>query len=96
MDKSTLQSITDYLKLKPVISAWIFGSYAREEASLESDIDILVELDYESKIDLFDFIKMNYELSDLLHKKIDLISTKSLSPFIKPAVDKDKVLIYAR
>ncbi|MCG2716559.1 MAG: nucleotidyltransferase domain-containing protein, partial [Candidatus Marinimicrobia bacterium] len=38
--------ITDYFKDKPVLRAYLFGSQVRNEADVDSDIDILVELDY--------------------------------------------------
>ena len=38
--------ISDYFQNKPVLKAYLFGSYVRGEASEQSDIDILIELDY--------------------------------------------------
>jgi predicted nucleotidyltransferase len=65
--------IQAYFKSKPVLRAWIFGSYARGEANVESDVDILVELDYDSKIG-WEFITMQNELQNALCKKVDLVS----------------------
>jgi len=89
------QIIKAYFQDKPVKKAYLFGSYVRGEARADSDIDILVELDYEVKIGLL-FVKMQLDLEDLLHKKVDLVSEKGFSKYIKPIVDKEKLLIYAR
>ena len=78
---------------KPVKKAYLFGSCARNEALQNSDIDLLVELDFSSHIGL-GFIQMKFDLEDLLHRKVDLVSEDGLSKYIKPYVDKDKILIY--
>lgn len=46
----------------------LFGSYSRGEADKDSDVDILVELDYSKHIGL-GFIQLKYEIEETLHKK---------------------------
>lgn len=79
----------------PVKRAYLFGSYARDEATIDSDLDILVELDHTQPIGMKFFI-YQAELEDLLHKKVDLVSSQGLSRHVEPYIDKDKVLIYER
>lgn len=80
---------------KPVKKAYLFGSYARNEANSDSDIDLLVELDYSKPIGL-SFIQMIIDLEALLQTKVDLVTEDGLSKYVKPYVDKDKRLIYER
>ena len=87
--------IQKFFKTRPVMRAWIIGSYSRGEATDDSDIDILVELDYDSKIG-WEFITMQQELQEALGKKVDLISARGLSPFIGPHIEAEKQLIYER
>ncbi len=87
---SVLQS---YFKDKPVLRAYLFGSQARKEATEESDVDILVELDYDQKIG-WEFVSMQLELEALLETKVDLVSARGLSPFIGPHIEAEKLLIY--
>lgn len=89
------EKIIDFFKSKPVLKAYVFGSYSKGEASENSDIDLLVELDYKRPIGLA-FIGMQLELESLLNKKVDLVSANGLSKYIKPIIDKEKQLIYAR
>jgi len=87
--------LQDYFKDKPVFKAFVFGSFARGDAISKSDYDILVELDYSKKIGM-EFIQMQVELSELLKANVDLVSDKALSKYIRPFVDREKVLIYER
>jgi predicted nucleotidyltransferase len=90
-----LQAIRTYFRDKPVIRAFLFGSYARNEALESSDIDILVELDYTKHIGL-GFAGMKLELEEMLQRKIDLVSSRAISKYISPFVDRDKRLIYEK
>lgn len=76
-----------------MLRAWLFGSFARGEETPDSDIDILVDLDYSKPVGL-EFVQMQLDLMELLRKPIDLVSSRGLSKYIKPYIDKDKVLLY--
>lgn len=95
MSEEVINKIRKFFKDKPVIKAYLFGSYARNEQDEKSDIDILVELDYTQKVGM-EYIRMKLELEDLLNNKVDLVSAGGLSKYIKPYIDKDKILIYER
>ena len=90
-----IKSIQDYFQDKPVVKAFLFGSFSRNEALSNSDVDILVELDYSKHIGL-GFVNMKLELEDRLHKKVDLISSNAVSKYILPFINNDKQLIYER
>lgn len=95
LDKNKLETIKGYFQTRPVLKAYLFGSYVRGEADNHSDIDILVDLDYSQRIGL-QFIQMKIDLEKLLNTKVDLVSANGLSKYIKPLVDSEKQLIYAR
>ena len=96
LSKSDTQLIKDFFVGKPVKRAFVFGSYARKEANIESDLDIIVELDHSKEPIGIKFFIFQNELEDLLHKKIDLVSEGGISKYIKPAIDKEKILVYER
>ncbi len=63
----------------------LFGSFVRNESHHQSDVDILVEFEPEQKT--FDhFMQLAFFLEDLLGRKVDLITTESLSPYIGPHI----------
>ncbi len=95
LDSTYISKISAYFKDKPVLKAYLFGSFARGDANEKSDIDILVELDYSRPIGL-EYIQMQLDLQDLLNRKVDLISEQAISKYIKPYIEQDKVMIYAR
>ena len=58
----------------------IFGSFVRGEEREDSDIDILVE--FEKPIGFFKFLELEEYLSNLIGRKVDLVSKKALKPRI--------------
>ena len=95
LNKAHISSIEAFFQNKPVLRAYLFGSQARKDATKESDLDILVELDYDQKIG-WEFVSMQSELENLLETKVDLVSARGLSPFIGPYIEAKKQLIYER
>ena len=95
LDNTKIESIKSYFKTRPVLKAYLFGSYLHGNANNESDIDILVDLDYSQRIGL-QFIQMKIDLEKLLDNKVDLVSSNGMSKYIKPIVDNEKRLIYAK
>lgn len=88
--------LVDFFKNEPVLKAYLFGSVARNEEVKGSDIDILVDLDYEKGADFFKFIDMKENLTRLLNTSVDLVSSNGLSRHIKPIIDAEKKLIYSK
>jgi predicted nucleotidyltransferase len=72
-----------------VRSLSIFGSYARNEQTDRSDVDLLVE--YGEAVSLFDVVDMEFYLSDLLGVKVDLILKRSIHSEIRDAVLREAV-----
>ena len=74
---------------------WLFGSYARGDADESSDIDVLVDIEYVKGIAL-DYMTWAQDLATRLNKRVDIVSAKWQGEYIKPFIDKDKVIIYER
>ena len=90
-----ISSINSFFSSIPVKKAYLFGSYSRNEANEDSDVDILVELDHSTPIGM-KFLFYKDELERILKKKVDLVSSEGLSKYVKPYIDREKVLIYER
>ena len=87
--KVMIQLIADYFKTQPVLKAWIFGSFSRGEQTPDSDIDILVVLDESQHVGM-KFFGMYEDLKALLGRNVDLVTDRSLAPFARESVDRDK------
>ncbi|OJW79072.1 MAG: hypothetical protein BGO69_00265 [Bacteroidetes bacterium 46-16] len=88
-------TITDYFKDKPVKKVYLFGSYARGEAKEDSDVDLLVELDYEKRIGL-EFVRWVLFLQDKFARKVDLVPDQTLYPAVRKGADDDKILMLSQ
>jgi len=69
----------------------VFGSVARGEATPDSDVDFLVEL--EPQRSLFDYIALIQDLAVLLKRKVDVAEIENLHELIRDKVLKEAVLL---
>lgn len=89
--KATLQSAKSLLMAKyPIESLALFGSFARGEATEQSDVDILVE--FNGSI-VWQFLTLADELEALLGLKVDLVSRKSIKPRYFEYIQKDLIYV---
>ncbi len=68
MSKNLTDQLRDYFRTQPIVKAYLFGSYARDNPREDSDIDILVELDPSVPIGI-EFVQMYLDLKELTGKK---------------------------
>ncbi|MBI5097946.1 MAG: nucleotidyltransferase family protein [Nitrospirae bacterium] len=66
----------------------LFGSFVKGKQKKESDVDLIVEF-MRGKKNFKNFIHLAYLLEDLLHRKVELITPESLSPYLKPHILKE-------
>jgi predicted nucleotidyltransferase len=83
--------IVPILKEAGVLKSSLFGSVARGEARPDSDVDILVELP-EGK-SMFDLVRLELKLQEVLGKKVDLVTYRSVHPLLKDIIFKEQVQI---
>lgn len=79
------------LRANGVRKAYLFGSFARNEKKYH-DIDIAIELP-KGSFSLLDLIGLEQELSKKVSKKVDLMTLRSISPYVKPYIKKDLVAV---
>lgn len=69
----------------------LVGSYARNEATEMSDIDIIVEITSDNKFR--SFFNLLYYLQESLGKQVDLATESSLKPLVKESILKDVLYV---
>jgi hypothetical protein len=85
-----LRANRNQLRAKGVLHAAVFGSVARGEARPDSDVDVLVELDPESHMGIYQFVGIQLDLEDLFGRKVDLVEAKALKPFAVESAMQDR------
>jgi hypothetical protein len=81
--------IVEILTKNDVARAGVFGSYARGEENEDSDIDILIE--FKGRKNLFDLVGLEQDMEKELNNKVDLLTYKSLSPYMRDDILKEEV-----
>ena len=90
--KVLFKKLVSILKSHKAKKISIFGSYARGEANQKSDIDVMV--DFSERKSLLDLVGMEQELSETLGKRVDLLTEKSISPYLIDRIKKEMLVIY--
>lgn len=67
----------------------LFGSVTRNEATDQSDIDMLVDM--ESGRDLLDLIGVEQDLEELMGCQVDILTPEGLSPYLRAQIDSEAV-----
>lgn len=86
--------IKSYFVDKPISKIQVFGSYARNQETEDSDIDILITLLY--PVSLFVFFQYQIDLEKALHIPVDLGTPESISPYLWSSITQDLETIYEK
>ena len=90
-----VEGIAEICRKYQVRELSVFGSAARGDLRADSDMDLLVELEPDARVGLFEFAAMEEELATALGRKVDLVSKRGLKPRVRPHVLKDAIVVYA-
>jgi len=77
-----------------VAAAWLFGSIARGDEKLKSDIDIMVEMNEEKKYSMFDLLDIAFIIETKINRKVDLVEKGYLKDFAMRTASNDLIKIY--
>ena len=69
----------------------VFGSTVRDEATVHSDVDILVEFEPEAHVGLFAFVRLLDFLADVMDTRIDLATPDALRPEMRDEILEEAV-----
>ena len=87
-----LTNSMDIKKRFAVKNFYLFGSVGREEEVENSDVDILVEFEPDAPVGLFQFTRLQRELSNLLNCRVDLATPDSLHEELRDDILREAVL----
>jgi uncharacterized protein len=87
----TLRSRQTELRRMGVSHAAIFGSVARGEARADSDIDVLVELDQNRPIGIYEYARLKLYINEILNGAGDVVNRRTLRPLLRESILRDAV-----
>jgi uncharacterized protein len=91
---ATLRDHQGGLHRRGVRHAALFGSVARGEGKRTSDIDILIELDPQAPVGLFEYVGITQYLDDLFPARVDVATRSSLKPLARPSIERDALYAF--
>lgn len=91
---ATLRAHERELRNRGVLHAALFGSLARNEARNTSDIDIMIELDSNAPIGVFEYVDITLYLADLFPDRVDVANRGSLKALVRPSAERDAVYAF--
>ena len=87
----TLRAHEAELRRLGVSHAAVFGSVARGEAGADSDVDVLVELDQDRPLGIFEYARLKLYINELLDGTSDVVNRRTLKPLLRDSILRDAV-----
>ncbi len=82
------------LRSRGVVHAALFGSTARGENGPESDIDIMVEIDYDRCVGVFAYVGLVKSIEGLFPTRVDVSNRLALKPYVQPSAERDAIYAF--
>jgi predicted nucleotidyltransferase len=89
-----LKSYADAIKARGASALYLFGSTVRDEAGPDSDLDLFVEYDRDSKFNLLDLVDIKLLLEDELGMRIDVTTRDGLHPMLRQEIEQSAVRVF--
>jgi uncharacterized protein len=89
-----LQKNADALRALGIRHAAVFGSVARGDARAESDIDIMIGLDPQAKIGVFEYAEIKLYIEGLFEGPVDVVDKDALKPHVGSPAAADSIYAF--
>jgi uncharacterized protein len=91
---ATLRRNESALRARGVRHAALFGSIARGDHRPDSDIDIMIEVDPDAHITVFDYVGLKEYIAGLFETPVDVVSRDGLKSYVRPAATADAIYAF--
>jgi predicted nucleotidyltransferase len=90
----TLRRSEPALQSRGVRHAALFGSVARGTNRPESDIDIMIEIDPDAHMTVFDYVDLKDYIASLFDEPVDIVNREALKSHVRPAATADAIYAF--
>jgi len=90
------EKLAEVCQKNDIVFMAIFGSFVKGEQNIESDIDIAIEFDKNSRKTLLDLVRIEEELTEIFGRKVDLGIFSSINPHIFDDVKREMRVLYEK
>jgi predicted nucleotidyltransferase len=90
----TLRRSEHALRQRGVMHAALFGSVARGDNRRDSDIDIMIEIDPDAGITVFDYVDLKQYIAGLFDGPVDVVNREGLKSYVRPAATADAIYAF--
>jgi len=82
------------LRQRGVVHAALFGSRARNEQGPDSDTDIMIEIDPEAPVGVWEYAGIKAYVASLFEGPVDVVDREGLKPYVQPAATADAIYAF--
>ena len=82
------------LRARGVVHAALFGSRARGDERPDSDIDIMIDIEPEAHVSIYDYVGLKDYIAGLFEGPVDVVNREGLKPYVRPAATTEAVYAF--
>lgn len=82
------------MRARGVTHAALFGSRARGDAREGSDTDVMIEIDPEARIGVWDYVRVKHFIASLFEGPVDVVKRKTLKRYVRDSVTEDPIYAF--
>ena len=91
---AALKEVEPALRARGVAALYIFGSYARDQARDDSDVDVFIDKDKSRKFGFDEFMDVFFLLRDRLGTNVDYGTREGLHPVLRSAIEREAIRVF--
>lgn len=89
-----LRAVAEAVRSRGATSLYLFGSSSRDEAHSDSDLDLFIDYDPQSRFNAFDLVGIKQYLEEQLGTQVDVTTRDGLHPMLRGEIERTAVRVF--